>query len=120
MDMTKRRKSDSELIEEVEKSLRRLGPKYLRDKWDEFKNLKKSDDLLDFQRLQEFGHKLKGSAGNYGFNQLGKLASLLELYCQRHDFQKVGQVAKKIEAFLKEKSSPEVEVKSEKKEDPVP
>ena len=62
----------------VEKDLADLIPDYLASRATEIGKLKDAFARDDFALIQSLGHKLRGSAGSYGFDQLSEVGKELE------------------------------------------
>lgn len=70
--------SSNSSVVEVDEILKDLIPDFMSRRHQEFDLMKKLLAAHDFQGLAQYGHKLKGSSLNYGFQHLGGLAAQLE------------------------------------------
>ncbi len=64
--------------------------------------LKQALSRQDFATIEKMIHKTKGTAGAYGFDQLGLLAKALELAAKSKDPSKSQQCISEIEFYLNE------------------
>jgi len=62
----------------IPEKIRPLIPKFLERTNASLEQLRAALDSGDVRTLQDIGHRLKGTAGGYGFNHLGELAGKLE------------------------------------------
>lgn len=62
----------------VPEKLRPLIPKFLRHTEGALAQLQAALEAGDARALQDIGHRLRGSAGGYGFHHLGELGKQLE------------------------------------------
>lgn len=62
----------------VESMLESIMPIFLKSISDDLVKLQAAIAANDFAALQALGHKIKGSAGGYGFDQLGAMAKEME------------------------------------------
>jgi len=63
---------------EVPEKLRPLMPKFLERSAADMERLRAAAAAGDAGTLEQIGHRLRGAAGSYGFDQLGELAKQLE------------------------------------------
>lgn len=62
----------------IEPDLQELVPGYLKHRQEEIELLLNLLSKKDWDGLGRIAHKLKGNAGGYGFEGLGKIAEILE------------------------------------------
>lgn len=96
-------------IHEIEKYFFSQGKSYLDKRMEDLKEIKSSlQDLKDTHRLekiQKIGHKIKGSAGLYGFSQLSEIGFKLEVTAKNGDVSKLPNVVEEFQSFLNEAKS---------------
>jgi hypothetical protein len=86
--------------QEIEQELRALGGKYLDRRRQELEDLMKDGNGFEFIKWATFGHRLKGSAKSYGFEDLGSLGSDLEVAATLKDITKIRPLVENIQTFL--------------------
>ncbi|MGE0528229.1 MAG: ATP-binding protein [Bdellovibrionales bacterium] len=75
----------------------KLIPTYLKARLEDMDRLRLALQTQDFQSVSRLGHKMKGSAANYGFAQVGELSRELELAAQAEDLQRCTQLAEQLD-----------------------
>ncbi len=73
----------------LDPDLKELIPDYLEKRRGEVREFKKFMEDSDFTSIQKLGHKLRGSAGSYGFPILSEAGKELEEGARDKDFQRV-------------------------------
>jgi chemotaxis protein histidine kinase CheA len=101
--------TDNARIHEIEKYFHSQGKSYLDKRLVdlvEIKNtLKDVKDTHRLEKIQKIGHKIKGSAGLYGFSQLSEIALRIETTAQRGDVSQLPNVVDEFQSFLNEAKS---------------
>lgn len=69
----------------VDGKLRPLMPKFLARRAEELAHMKAALAAGDLAQLERIGHTLRGSAGSYGFDQLGEIGKRIEAAAKAHD-----------------------------------
>lgn len=67
-----------EILVSADDELKDLIPDYLKRRGQELNEMKLALEKQDFELLSSLGHKLKGSAGSYGFAGLSKIGKTIE------------------------------------------
>ncbi|MCK5884657.1 MAG: Hpt domain-containing protein [Bacteriovoracaceae bacterium] len=62
--------------------------------------IKVAIDASDFEDLKAVGHKIKGNAGGYGFDQLGEFAKSLEIGAKESDLPKIQEAYDSMVEYL--------------------
>ena len=62
-----------------------LIPDYLESRRGELDILRDAVVKKDFEVLQSYGHKMKGSGGGYGFDRISEIGGKLESYAKAQD-----------------------------------
>jgi CheY-like chemotaxis protein len=91
----------TDAIATLEKRIAELAPGYLRSRKDDVKELKNLIAQSNFKQIGILGHRTKGSAKSYGFEELGKLGALLEDAADEMDWTKTQQVIASMDEFLR-------------------
>ncbi len=89
-------------IIEVEKDLEEIVPGFIERKKEDVFLMR---DLLkknDYEMIETMGHRLKGNAGGYGFDDLGLCGKELEEKAREHNNDEVSKVIDDIERYLSE------------------
>lgn len=73
---------------------------YLKDLQSE---LKRNIDDSNYNGIRKFGHKLTGSGGGYGFNDLTELGKKINLAAKAEDDELLQKLSKKLEENINEK-----------------
>lgn len=85
-----------ENIVHVDELLKDLIPDFMTRRFQEIEQLDQLIASQDFKAIAQFGHKLKGSSLNYGFERLGGLARQLESAAQSEQLSEIKELAQKI------------------------
>lgn len=67
--------------------LSRILPAYIRAREEDLRKLQVAVENSDFTALERLGHKIKGSAGTYGFEKTAEYAAHLERAARTHNLQ---------------------------------
>ncbi|MDF0644720.1 MAG: PAS domain S-box protein [Nitrospira sp.] len=62
----------------LDADLRRLRPRFLRNRHDDVLTLRAAVDNGDFERIRTIGHRMKGVAGSYGLPGIGTIGAAIE------------------------------------------
>ncbi len=73
----------------VDPDLRELIPDYLEKRRSELRECKSLSEKMDYSSLQKTGHKLRGSAGSYGFPVLSEVGKELEEGSRDSDIHRI-------------------------------
>lgn len=85
----------------VDKDLEDLIPDYLTNRVNELTNLKILFAKSDFPQIQAIGHKLRGSAGSYGFSELSEIGKELEEKSKVSDLVSITHALSQYSLYLK-------------------
>ena len=84
----------------TENELAELVPEYLKNRKLELAELGKLLEASNFKKMETIGHRLKGNAKSYGFEDLGKLGARLELASKEKNSTQAFEVITEMEKFL--------------------
>lgn len=84
----------------IDEDYQELMSMYLTNQKKTLKEILNMIKVSDHKGLVFMGHKIKGSADNYGFYEVGKLGKALELAGQDRDFDKANALIEDIEAYM--------------------
>lgn len=87
----------------IEKELiKNLRPTYLKNRLNDLEILKEAAIRDDFQTISNMGHKIKGNAKSYGFEDLGVIANGLEVAAKSKNSNEIRTLMLKMESFIQE------------------
>lgn len=92
--------SDKILIK-LTSDLADLAPNYLSNRKNDLIVLKQALSQNNADTIQKISHKVKGTAGGYGFDGLGAIAKELEIAAKTQDFPKATSLLGQMENYLK-------------------
>ena len=84
----------------VDEILKDLIPDFMTRRFQELSQIQDWIQAQDFTALAQYGHKLKGSSLNYGFNHLGNLARELETAARDHNMPQISSLAAQIQDHI--------------------
>lgn len=80
--------------------IKELVPGFLDNRMKELKQLNDAVLSADLSTLQAIGHRLKGSAGGYGFTGLGEFGKMLEMAAKEKDLKAAAKHVESINDYL--------------------
>lgn len=99
-------KSNVNRINEIQKYLYSQGKVYLDKRGEDLREIQQSlEDIKDnsnLEKIKKIGHKIKGSAGLYGFSELSEIGVRLEDTALKGDLNKLFNVVNEFRSFLNE------------------
>ncbi len=84
----------------MEEDMFEITKKYVDRKKNEINLLNEAVKNCDYDFMLNFGHKLSGSAANYGMPSLGHIGRRLELASMKEQFQECRAVVSEIEQYI--------------------
>jgi HPt (histidine-containing phosphotransfer) domain-containing protein len=88
----------------LENELAELVPEYLKNRKAEIGELKKLIEKCDYKKMETIGHRLKGNAKSYGFEDLGKLGGRLETASKEKNPTQAQEIVRDMEKLLEQVS----------------
>ena len=85
---------------ELESQIAALAPQYLNHRRQELSELKKYLNSSQYEKIQSLGHRLKGNAKSYGFEELGWIGRKLEDAAEKHDGKEIQSLISETEEYL--------------------
>lgn len=85
---------------EVDSELKDILPGFLENRKKDIIDLKNALNAGDFSTIEKIGHKVSGSSGGYGFDELGKIAKKMELDCKAGQTKEIGKLITEFEEHL--------------------
>ena len=90
----------STLLEE-EPDMLDLVEAYIEQLPDSYEKIKQAEQNEDWSELRELIHKMKGTAGGYGYPELTRLAAQAEFQILNEDYHEVASFIAQIETYIK-------------------
>ncbi len=87
-------------LEELENQIAALAPQYLNHRRQELGELKGLLENASFEKIQSLGHRLKGNAKSYGFEELGWIGKRLEEAAEKTDAAEIQSLIFETESYL--------------------
>ena len=98
--------SNGNRIHKIEKYFFSQGKNYLTKRLEDLVEIKESlmniNDTHCLKKIQNIGHKIKGSAGLYGFSKLSEIGLHLEIAAKNGDVSRLPNVVDEFQSFLNE------------------
>ena len=85
---------------DVDSDLKELVPEFLKNRQKEVQEISELLRQGSFEEIQKTGHRLKGSAGSYGFGRLTELAQEMESAAQKKNREAISRILEEIKAYL--------------------
>lgn len=70
----------------IDKDLEEIIPSFLANRQKDIAEIETALDANNYKEVESIGHKLSGSAGSYGFNELGKIGKEIEEACKHKNY----------------------------------
>lgn len=88
-------------VEYIDEEYQPLISLFIETKEEELEILKNLCVLQDFERVAFMGHRMRGSAENYGFKQIAEMGRRLEFLAGSEDAAAIFQLLEELEHHLK-------------------
>lgn len=85
----------------VENILKPYLKDFILERFHDISNMSEALSSKNFDEVKKLAHRIKGSAGSYGFIDLGNCARLLEDLANMEDLQKIQFLSEQMEYHLK-------------------
>jgi HPt (histidine-containing phosphotransfer) domain-containing protein len=85
---------------QIDKDLEDLIPGFLENRRAETPVLIQALKDSNFETLKSIGHKTKGNAGGYGFDELGKLGAQLEIAAPTKNKEVIQEILTQMQSYL--------------------
>jgi HPt (histidine-containing phosphotransfer) domain-containing protein len=79
-----------------------IAPGYLQNRIRDLDTLKDALARKDFDSIAKLAHKIKGTAGSYGFDDLSVIAKALETAAKSQDFEETAGAFERMRTYLEE------------------
>lgn len=90
----------SKIIIQIDEDLADIVPEFLLNRRDEVPNLWAALKKFDYDYIQTIGHRLKGNAGGYGFDQMGHIGSDIEEAAKVKNNSKIETALNELKNYL--------------------
>lgn len=90
------------MLVKIDADLEDIVPDFLEKRRKDMPTLWEAFQKQDFQILLTMGHKLKGNAGGYGFDQMGLLGAIIEKGAMEKDLTKIEPALKALEDYIRD------------------
>lgn len=87
-------------IIEVDSELKDILPGFLENRKKDILDLKAALANGDFKTIEKIGHRVSGSSGGYGFDELGRIAKDIELDCKAGKSENIAKLIQDFEEHL--------------------
>jgi CheY-like chemotaxis protein/anti-sigma regulatory factor (Ser/Thr protein kinase) len=84
----------------IDSDLESLIPRYVENRFKDVEIIRKALDAGDFETIRTSGHKMKGSGGGYGFDEISRLGQLIEAAGQDGDAPALAQSLELLRDYL--------------------
>lgn len=90
----------TETLTPEQKMIQKLMPQYFVTRMNDLQTLQQAIKNQDFTTIQKIGHRVKGSAKSYGFDQVGELSQELEWAAENSNEKKCQQIVDQMEDHI--------------------
>ena len=87
--------------ENIDKELSDYMPTYLKNRWDDFENLRIASKHHDYTKISNICHRILGSAQTYGLNLLDDLVGELQKHAKNNEPARIACKIRDLENYLK-------------------
>lgn len=84
----------------IDKSIEGLIPLFFNKRQEDIKLLNDYISEHEYDEIQKVGHRVSGTAGNYGFLDLADIARSLEFAARAHDDKKLEELLKNFKTYV--------------------
>ncbi len=90
------------IVYEIDKDLEEIVPAFLEGRKKDIEIIKKLVNSSDFEELRSVGHKLKGTAGSYGFMALSKIGAKIEEAANSKNLENLKKLSVEYESHMRQ------------------
>lgn len=84
----------------IDKSIEGLIPLFFNKRQEDIKLLSDYISEHQYEEIQKVGHRVSGTAGNYGFLDLADIARSLETAARAHDDKKLDELLRNFKSYV--------------------
>lgn len=92
---------EDRILVRITRDLEDIVPIFLANRKEDLQLLRNALAVQDFTTIQTLGHRMKGDGGGYGFDQISRIGTVMELAAKCHDYQAIEQHVGELENFLR-------------------
>lgn len=85
---------------EIDEELEDIVPGFLENRRNDIVKLLSFYEERNYEELERIGHKVSGSAGGYGFHELGKIAKSIEVNAPKSNDDTLGQLISEFKSYV--------------------
>lgn len=89
-------------VGETPQFVKKLLPSYFKVRDQDLELVRKALSTRDFESIKSIGHRIKGSARSYGFEEVGRLSQKLEDAALQDNLEQCNQIVDEIEKIITE------------------
>jgi HPt (histidine-containing phosphotransfer) domain-containing protein len=90
------------ILYKIDKDLEEIVPAFLEGRKRDIEIIKKLVIANNFEELKSVGHKIKGTAGSYGFMDLSKIGAMIEEAADAKNIEELGKLSSEYEYHIKQ------------------
>lgn len=92
--------ASEEIFVKIDVELKELAVSYLENRRKEIPQLKEALEKQDFEQIRTLAHRMKGSGGGYGFDEITEIGRAMEEAAKQRDGEKILQGIQRLEHYL--------------------
>ena len=85
---------------EVDEDLKEIIPGFMANRNKDILELERLLQEQDFHAIEKIGHRVAGSSGGYGFDELGNIAKEIELSIKGGDTSKIPELIENFKEYV--------------------
>lgn len=84
----------------IDKSIENLVPLFFHKRQEDIQKLHKFIEGHEYEEIMKVGHKVSGTAGNYGFLDLADIARSMEVAAKEHDDNRLAELFREFRHYV--------------------
>ncbi|OUR97045.1 hypothetical protein A9Q84_11985 [Halobacteriovorax marinus] len=84
----------------IDEDLKDIVPGFLSNRQKDITALSDFFEQKNVSEIEKIGHKVSGSSGGYGFEELGKIAKNIEQLAMNNDVEAIGPLIQKFREYV--------------------
>lgn len=90
----------NKILVTVDEDLRELVPGYLENRRKDIAEIIAALNRNDFETIRSLGHKMKGSGGGYGFDEISEIGRIFEEAAKKADVGQIRDQANRLQNYI--------------------
>lgn len=90
----------SKFTVEIDEDLKDIVPGFLSNRQKDIVSLTDFYNDKNCSEIEKIGHKVSGSSGGYGFQELGLIAKKIEEFAMKNDLQQIGPLIEEFKKYV--------------------